>query len=211
MHPLPAGGAEAAAAEQQQQQQPANTKAKYYVVVSVGRQTFASKRVRRVPAASSKALPAGGAVVGSGASGASGASASASSSAAAAANGGDSRARFLWEEGTDVVLQRGGATVAQLALYKAGAVDGALGDKLQASASPFWAVSVACAASLGGVAGRELAGSGRALLGCGERRPRAAARRQAQPAAEPPHLPPTPCTPRPRAVLVHPGPGHLLW
>lgn len=38
---------------------------------------------------------------------------------------------FRWEEGTDVVLQRSGATLAQIAVYAAGRIDGALGDKLQ--------------------------------------------------------------------------------
>lgn len=114
-------------------------------MVSLGQQTFASKRVRRSPP-------------------------EASDTAA-----GSARARFAWHEGTDVVLQRGGASMAQvslpagdptlvlcrpacgpsswpaprasaspsliaglapllrtqIAIYKAGRVDGALGDRLQ--------------------------------------------------------------------------------
>lgn len=90
---------------------------KYYAVVSVGRQTFTSKRVRRAGARpSAAALASAGAGDGS---------------ADGGAAGSEEVAVFKWDEGTDVVLQRGGATVAQVAIYKQGRIDGALGDKLQ--------------------------------------------------------------------------------
>ena len=71
-------------------------RARFYAVVSVGRQTFASKRVK-------------------GTAGARVAAAAGVNPAAAAAPG---ALRFEWHEGTDVVLQRSGASLAQVAIYK---------------------------------------------------------------------------------------------
>ena len=153
---------------------PYNNRTKYYAVLSVGRQTFASKKVRRAGERPSSAdlLPgnsgtvalsggsatagvaksggsataavatSGGSATGgpakSGGSGTAGVARS-SASGTAAAGGASTRRRleddgvavFRWEEGTDVVLQRSGATLAQIAVYAAGRIDGALGDKLQ--------------------------------------------------------------------------------
>jgi hypothetical protein len=77
--------------------QPTKKRAKFYAVVSLGRQTFASRRVRQAP---------GG-------------------------GGPEGVARFRWDASAAVVLQRSGATVAQVAVYRAGRVEGALGDRLQ--------------------------------------------------------------------------------
>lgn len=60
---------------------------RYYAVVSLGQQTFASRRVRCSLSGASGAAPAGG-----------------------------SR-RYEWHEGTDVVLQRGGASLAQASRF----------------------------------------------------------------------------------------------
>ncbi|KAL4459065.1 hypothetical protein ABPG75_013930 [Micractinium tetrahymenae] len=76
-------------------------RSRYYAVVSLGQQTFASKRVKRSLPGPKGPVPT------------------------------SACKRFEWHEGTDVVLQRGGASVAQIAIYKAGRVDGALGDRLQ--------------------------------------------------------------------------------
>lgn len=76
-------------------------RSRYYAVLSVGRQTAASTRVRRSLPDPQAAPPASGPM------------------------------RFQWNESTDMVLQRGGASIAQVAIYKAGWVDGALGDRLQ--------------------------------------------------------------------------------
>lgn len=126
LHRRPAGTTDSVA-------HPYNNRGKYYAVVSVGRQTFASKKVRRAgerptsrelsdaaPGAAAAAAAVGHAVAPSGGS-------------ASSRPRDDGVAVFRWDEGTDVVLQRSGATVAQVALYAAGRIDGALGDKLQAS------------------------------------------------------------------------------
>ncbi|KAI7845326.1 hypothetical protein COHA_001168 [Chlorella ohadii] len=153
---------------------PYNNRTKYYAVLSVGRQTFASKKVRRAgerpssadllpgnsgtvalsggsatagvaksggSATAAVATSGGSATAGPAKSGGSGTAGVARSSASgtAAAGGSSTRRRleddgvavFRWEEGTDVVLQRSGATLAQIAVYAAGRIDGALGDKLQ--------------------------------------------------------------------------------
>ena len=117
---------------------PYNNRGKYYAVVSVGRQTFASKKVRRAGE-----RPTSRDLSEAGPSAAAAAAAAAVAGDAVAPSGGsasgrrpdDGMAVFRWEEGTDVVLQRSGATVAQVALYAAGRIDGALGDKLQAGLS----------------------------------------------------------------------------
>ena len=164
--PSPAGSTESVA-------HPYNNRTKYYAVLSVGRQTFASKRVRRagqrpsslelLSSGSGQVALSGGstaaagvarssgsgvaAVAGSGGSGTAGVARSSGSGAAAVALSGGSTGRrlqedgvavFRWEEGTDVVLQRSGATLAQIAVYAAGRIDGALGDKLQVGRGKGW-------------------------------------------------------------------------
>lgn len=136
----PAGSTESVA-------HPYNNRIKCYAVLSVGRQTFASKKVRRAgerPSTVDLLHGSSVTVASSGGSATAAVAVSGGSATAAVAPSGSSASRrgaddgvavFRWEEGTDVVLQRSGATLAQIAVYAAGRVDGALGDELQVRAA----------------------------------------------------------------------------